>query len=82
VVKNLIDDWLILAATDHPGFTATLGADRHIDKVNGCGASREATLGDVEYLFQMLRPGQCTYKLSALPNGWIMSPHRSARIFE
>jgi hypothetical protein len=41
VPENLVDDRLFLDAGDHPGFTATPWADRHID---------------VEYPFQTLCP--------------------------
>lgn len=42
VSQNLVDNHLIFYAGDHPGFTATLWADRDID---------------VEYPFQALCPG-------------------------
>jgi hypothetical protein len=42
VSQYLVDDLLILDASDHPGFTSTLWADRHID---------------VKYPFQALCPG-------------------------
>jgi hypothetical protein len=34
LIQNLVNDSLVLDTGNHPGLTATLWADRNIDKVN------------------------------------------------